>query len=372
MRSIIQTAELIRALFRIQGIAERKTNRPVLSHVLLQASSLEGGLVVRATNLEVAIGGTYPAEILEEGSVLVQAKQLYEIIKSLSASQVELVGKANHWLEISAGSSQFKLVGMPSQDFPEMAEDASVEMFSVPSDKFLGMVERTQFCVSTDENRASLGGIYCERTTANSMRMVSTDGHRLAVATCTFDRDIKTPLGVLVPRKALQELKRIVADPSASHDDIEIGFSSTAGHFKIGNVTLITRLIDAKFPDYKQVIPEQSKHEIKLSRVVVSDALKRVSSLSQGKTHGVRFVFEPGKLEIVAEDPEFGVARETIMLDDCPLELSIAFNARYIMDVLGLITEQGFVLCVSDDLSPTIIRPIEDQGFTAVVMPMRL
>jgi DNA polymerase III subunit beta len=174
-----------------------------------------------------------------------------------------------------------------------------------------------------------------------------------------------------VPRKGFQELKRVLGD-STDAKAVSFGLAQNCGILKAGNVTLSTRLIEGQFPAYEQVIPKGGDKRAKLGRAVFAEALRRVSLLSQGRAYGVRFAFSEGSLELVAEDPEFGDAHETLPIDYEGEPLVIGFNARYILDVLSLIPEQGVVFNLADDLSPGVIRPLEDTGFLAVVMPMRI
>lgn len=369
MKLTIRTAELTRALYLVQGIADKKSTMPVLAHALFTATN-GGRLEVSATDNDVSLLGTYEADVTRDGRIAVHARQLYDIVKSLSAEQIDLEKQDNNWVELRAGSSRFRLVGMPADDFPAFPSVSDVPMFKLPSSRLMGMVDRTIFCVSQDENRHNLSGIYCEVPSSHLLRLVATDGHRLATCESTFEAELKLGHGVIVPRKGFQELRRILSD-SDSQQILELGFSSKAVVFKAGTVLLTSRLIEGQFPDHRQVIPQQSGKQARLNRSLFADALRRVSLLSQGRAHGVRLEFAPGALRLVAEDPEYGEAQEMMAAEYTGEPLTIGFNARYILDVLGLIPEQGIIFDLSDDLSPAVIRPLEDKSFIAVVMPMR-
>lgn len=371
MKMSLRTAELARALYRVQGIADKKSTMPILAHVLLSAS--DKGLTVSATDMDVGLSGTYEAQVKTPGAVAVHAKQLYEIVKSLpQAGTVELERQDNHWVELRSGASRFRLVGMAADEFPALPTHSQTKPFVIAAQDLLRMIDRTIFCVSTDDNRHNLSGIYCESPRPKVLRMVSTDGHRLAWAEHEFESDVKIERGVIVPRKGFQELRRVLADSVENISEVELGFSGTSGVLRAGSVTLSTRLVEGQFPDYEQVIPKNAEKLAKMNKGQFAEALKRVSLLSQGRAYGVRLVFEQGRLELVAEDPEFGDAHETIDLDWKGDKLSIGFNARYILDVLQLVPEEGVVFELSDDLSPGVLRPLEDRGFLAVVMPMRI
>jgi len=370
MKMTLRTAELARALYRVQGIADKKSTMPSLAHVLLNATS--EGLVVSATDMDVGLAGHYEATVQTPGAVAVHAKQLYEIIKSLSAPSVEIEKRDNNWIELRAGASRFRLVGMAAEEFPALPTQAQIKPFAIPAADLVRMIDRTIFCVSTDDNRHNLSGIYCESPKPNVLRMVSTDGHRLALAEHTFAVPIHIEHGVIVPRKGFQELKRVLSDSTEHITTVELGFSATSGVIKAGSVTLSTRLVEGQFPDYTQVIPKGGDKLIKIARAPFAEALRRVSLLSQGRSYGVRLSLNDGTLVLVAEDPEFGEAHEEIEVSYKGGPLTIGFNARYILDALALINDEGVLLELADDLSPGVLKPIEEPGFLAVVMPMRI
>lgn len=371
MKMSIRTAELSRALYRVQGVADKKSTMPILAHVLLDAASGEG-LTVSATDLDVGLSGTYEAQVHKPGSVAVHARQLYDIVKSLPTDTLEFERQDNHWVELKSGSSRFRLVGMPADEFPALPQHAQTKTFAIPAQALSQMIERTIFCVSTDDNRHNLSGIYCESPSPRVLRMVATDGHRLAMAERTFEGDIPISQGVIVPRKGFQELRRVLSDGSLGVNDVQLGFSGNSGILRAGSVELSTRLVEGLFPDYKQVIPKSPARQARIGRIAFAEALRRVSLLSQGRAYGVRLTFNEGKLELLAEDPEFGEAHENLEIEYKGPTLSVGFNARYLLDVLALIADEGIVFELSDDLSPGVIKPIEEQGFLAVVMPMRI
>jgi DNA polymerase-3 subunit beta len=371
MKMQVQTSVLTKALYRVQGVADKKSTMPILAHVLLDATT-DGKLTVSATDLDVGLSGSYEAQIETPGSVAVHARQIFEIVKSLPGDTVEFTKQDNNWIELTSGASRFRLVGMAADEFPALPSHSQIDTFTVPAQKLSQMIEQTLFCVSTDDNRHNLSGIYCEAPKPNLLRMVATDGHRLAMAEQTFDQDIKIERGVIVPRKGFQELRRVLSDEEGKSTDVELGFSGNSGVLKIGNVVLSTRLVEGQFPDYEQVIPSQSSKQVRLSKSMFGEALRRVSLLSQSRAYGVRLVLEEGKLELVAEDPEFGDAHELLEVEYSGETLKVGFNARYILDVLALMTDDVVQFDLSDDLSPGVLRPSKTKDFLAVIMPMRI
>ncbi|MEO1171168.1 MAG: DNA polymerase III subunit beta [Myxococcota bacterium] len=369
MKMTLRTAELSRALYRAQGVADKKSTMPILAHVLLDAN--DNGLTVSATDLDVGLSGVYPADVSEPGAVAVHARQLYDVVKSLPSEQVEFERQDNHWVELKSGNGRFRLVGMAADEFPALPKHTDAKTFTIPANTLNAMIDRTIFCVSTDDNRHNLSGIYCVSPADNTLRLVATDGHRLALAEHTFDAGIPIEGGVIVPRKGFQELKRVLSDT----DDVteaQLGFSGNSGFLKAGNVELSTRLVEGQFPDYAQVIPEQATKRAKIQRKAFSEALKRVSLLSQSRSYGVKMSFENGNLALLAEDPEFGEAHESLPVELEGEALTIGFNARYLLDVLSHMSDDDVFFDLSDELSPGVIRPVDGSGFLAVVMPMRI
>ena len=368
MKLRMKTADLAKALFRVQGIVDRRSTMPALSHALLTAQ--QGELRVGATDADVSLSAVYPAEVASQGSIAVVAKQLFEVARTISVPNVEMeVGRQNR-LFLRTEQSRFQLAGMAAEDFPEYAEHEDIDAFPLVVGRLMAMVDRTLFCASTDENRHHLGGVYCETPKPSTLRMVSTDGHRLALADGQFDTTLRLEQGVIVPRKALSELKRIAANLDAD-EQISVGFRRNAAVFRLPDTTLTTRLVEGQFPHYQQVIPEGADRRAVLPRAAFAEALRRVSLLSQGRSYGVRFHFADGCLMLSAEDPDRGQAEETLAVDYKAEPLEVGFNARYILDVLHWLDDDQVAFELVDTLSPGILRPVKDSGFLAIVMPMR-
>lgn len=370
MKMSLKTAELARALYRVQGIADKKSTMPILAHVLLNATS--DSLVVSATDMDVGLSGTYEAKVFTPGAAAIPARQLYEIVKALNSETVELEKQENNWLELRAGASRFRLVGTAAEEFPALPTHEQTKSFTIAAAALMALIDRTVFCVSTDDNRHNLSGVYCEAANSRLLRLVATDGHRLALAEQECDFDIPIEHGVIVPRKGFQELKRILADNAEKLTHVDLGFSGNSGVLRAGSVVLSTRLVEGQFPDYTQVIPKSSDKTARIGRLAFAEALRRVSLLSQGHAHGVRLQFSTDSVELVAEDPELGEAREQVPLTYQGEPLNIGFNARYLLDILALIEQEEVVFELTDDLSPAVLKPFAAKGFLAVVMPMRI
>jgi DNA polymerase-3 subunit beta len=372
----IATTELAKALGRSQGIVEKKSTMPILSHVLLEAK--KGQLVVSATDLDLAVSSEHEqgCEILKEGSVAVSARHLYEIVRALPEQQVTLKKAHNNYLEVKSGPSEFRIVGLPAEDFPALPRFEKVPFADVDAAALLDMIERTFFAVSTDETRYNLNGVYFEPS-AEALRLVATDGHRLSLVERKMGASFGLKKGVILPKKGLQELRKLLAEAAESGEEkpeTKLGFVENSAIVRRPGVVLSMRLIEGLFPDYRQVIPKQGEKVVKLGRDRFQETLRRVSLLSTDKAHAVKLELGKGTLRVLSQNPDLGEAKEEVPVEYAGEALKIGFNARYILDVLQVLKSKDVSLELADDLSPGVVRGADeaDAGFTSVVMPMRI
>ncbi len=365
---ILASSELLAEhLYRVQGITSGKTTMPSLAHVLLTA---EGDKVrLQATDLDLAIEDTLPVTVTEAGSVALPAKSFFEVIKALPAGEVALTLGDAQRLDVRAQKAHFKVVGMASREFPALPTAQITDWVEANARDLAEMVDHTLFCVSTDDARYNLSGVYWEPR-RESLRMVATDGHRLAMIDRPAAQLPKKP--VIVPRRALVELRRVLGNAPDKEQVISYGFSDNHAVFRVGSVTLTARLIDGQFPDYEQVVPKNSPKKVKVSRIELSEALRRVSLLSPDKSFGVKFDLSPGVLRVASQNPALGEAEQEVSVEYDGPALQVGFNAHYVIEALGLISEGGVIVELADELSPAVITPLEKQDFSAVVMPMRI
>ncbi len=372
----IGVAELAKALGRSQGIVEKKSTMPILSHVLLEAR--KGNVLhVSATDLDLSVSSEHAAEVSTEGALAVPAKSLYEIVRSLPELQVTLKKAGNNYLEVKSGSSEFRIVGLPAEDFPALPKFERVSFVTVTPADLLGQIELTSFAASTDETRYNLNGVFFEPQ-GPVLRMVATDGHRLALSEKPLAGDYALKKGVILPRKGLQELKKLLGEAAEATGEqaveSKLGFAENSAIFRRPGVVLAMRLIEGLFPDYKQVIPKQGEKIVKLGRARLLETLRRVSLLSSDKSHAVKLELAPGLLKVLSQNPDLGEAKEEVPVEYAGEPLKIGFNARYLTEVLAVLQSADVQLELADDLSPGVLRGTEDKdaGFTAVVMPMRI
>jgi len=360
--------DLLATLYWTQSIVERRNTMPILANVLIE--SQKGAIRVTATDLEVGVRGEVDGDVAKEGMVTVNAKKLYEIIREVPSEQVQMKRLENEWVEIKSGKSAFKIVGMDAREFPQFPKFEERKLSTMTAATLKGMIERTIFSVSTDETRYSLNGVFVEQGEGGKVRMVATDGHRLAFE----EQDLGTlglTKGVILPRKGLAELKKLLEN--ADDGVVSVGFQENMGLVTKDRVELFMRLIDGDFPDYTKVIPKGNPNLAQIEQGELLQALRRVSILSSERYKGIKMDFSEGKIAISANNPDLGEAVEEIEAEYKGKPLSIGFNARYFMDVLTVLGGQGDVdVELKDELSPSVIRKAGNEGYLYVLMPMRL
>jgi len=369
--------EFSRALYRAQGIVEKKSTMPILASVLLEATAAETGqgrLRVSAFDLEIGVTGTHPAEVLKAGSVALKHKELYDIVRALPEKTAVLRREANNRVRITSGTAEFNIVGQPAEDYPPFPRAEKVALVPVDPAQLLEMIEKTQFAISADETRHNLNGVYFEIAEGN-VRMVATDGHRLSPIERPAPGNFNLKKGVIVPRKGLLELKRLLDE---DHEGgCELGFTETSGVFQRGDLQMVMRLIDGIFPDYMQVIPKEADRILTVDRPRLLDTLRRMSILSSDRTtNAVKLELGKDTLKVTSQNPDLGDAKEEIAVTYGGTPLQIGFNARYLMDVLTAVDTPQMDVELCDELSPGVLKPTGQAGvatrYTAVIMPMRI
>jgi DNA polymerase III subunit beta len=380
MGLVIERASLMNALGLVQGIVERRTTVPILGHVLLEPNS--GSLVVSATDLEVGIRTEVACGAGKEKSLTLNARKLFEIVREAAGDEVKLESLDNDWVELKCGRARFKMMGLDPRSFPAMPSQAAAKSEGTAAKKgvkaelpidaaVLGvMIDKTIFAVSPDEARYNLSGVYVESPAAGKARMVATDGHRLSM----IERDVggfKLEGGAIIPRKGLQELRKLLDQPG--EEQVKLSLDGQLAYLKRGSTEVSMRLVEGEFPDYRGVIPKQSRHQVRIARDDLMAAIKRAAIFSNERYHGVKFSLSAETLTVSSTSPEMGEASETLDVDFKGEEFSIGFNANYVREALAVIPSgEDVMLGLSDDVSPGVLTTPSDSMFTYVVMPMRL
>lgn len=369
----IQRSEILKGLALIQGVVERKSTMPILSNTLFEAT--KDGLILTATDLEVGIVNVIPAEIVKEGRVAIHARGIYDIVRELPDNLVHLKTDENNWVAISCGSSEFKIMGLSPDEFPTIPKKGKGSQATMETKTLEEMIGKTAFAMSTDETRYALNGVYLEQVVdkgKTTLRMVATDGHRLSIAEREVNKGWDLDKGVILPRKGVQELRKMAESADGEEAKIDIWIDEKHAIAYSGKATLVVRLIDGQFPPYNQVVPKAAKREVSVGRDAIAHALKRVSVVTSGQTRGVKMTVSPKNMEISSSNPDFGEAHEELAAQYRGDSFEVGFNAKYFLDVLNVLEDEQAVFKMGDDTAPCLIRSELDPGFTHIIMPMRL
>ncbi len=377
MELTVPKKDLVRLLNRMQGVAERKSTMPVLSNVLLAVDG-PGTLRVAATDLYLALTGRVNVEVVKGGSVAVSAKDLVERVRMMPEGPVQIASHDNATTSIKAAGSarRYTLRGMPGEDFPPLPTPTEGSpSLALDVGVLQELIARTHFSISTDETRAHLNSALFEWD-GDIVRMVTTDGHRLSKMEVKVSGR-QASATMLIPLKAIQELRRLCDDLAAESKDgsrspIQIAQSGSSAFFQGGAMSFAVRLVDAQFPPYSQVIPQQSEKVVRIPRAPFADALKAVQVAASERTGGVKVQLSKGTMRIATESPESGEGSDEVPIEYSGAAMTIGFNARYFLDVLGALDEDEVQLGLGGELDPAVIRPSSERRFLAVVMPMRI
>jgi DNA polymerase-3 subunit beta len=360
--------EFLDTLYWTQSIVERRHTMPILANVLIETE--RGEIRVTATDLEVGVRGRLQGEVTQEGAITLNAKKLYEIVREAPEENLELKRLDNDWVELRSGKSIFKIVGMDSREFPQFPVFTADQLLPIPAGVLAEMIEKTLFAVSTDETRHNLNGVFVEEREPGKPCMVATDGHRLAL----IERSIGTlglKKGVILPRKGLAELRKVLEE--TKEGVVSIGIRENMALIVREPVELFMRLIDADFPDYTKVVPKENPYGLKVPQGALLQALRRVSILSNERYKGIKLDVKEGKMTVSATNPDLGEAVEEVEVDYQGRGLALGFNARYLIEVLGVLGDAAEVeVRFKDELSPGVLRKEGDAEYLYVVMPMRL
>jgi len=372
MQFTIEKDVFLKGLAKVQGIVEKRNTIPILANVLIEAT--DSGIQLTATDLEVGMQASYPAKIKSPGKVTVSAKKLFEIIKELPEGEVSFIAKENCWIEIRCGKALFNIVGLSAEEFPYFPQPGQKQFVNIPGQVISDLLDKTIFSMSSDESKYNLNGIFFQALNLDGrqiLRLVATDGHRLALVQRDLDVSGISELnkGVIFPKKGIFELKKIAEEGDG---DIELGFLDNNAMIKKNQTVVIMRLVDGEFPDYNRVIPQESDHQATVACQPLFHALRRMAILSSEKSRGVKLLLRQGNLDISSSNPELGDAREDLDIDYAGQEISIGFNARYLLDILQAQKQEQVILQIRDNMSPGLITPGDDKDYLAVIMPMRL
>ncbi|UVT15998.1 MAG: DNA polymerase III subunit beta [Nitrospira sp.] len=375
MKVRIGRDELLTGLQRVQGVVEKRNTMPILSNILLEAR--QDGVEIIATDLEIGMRGLYKATMITSGGVTISARKLFEIVKELPPGDIELTATDNNWTTIQAGKSQFKVVGLPSTEYPALPTIEREGLTPLSGDGLLELIRKTLFAAGDNDARYILNGLLVTLVATDkktTLRLVGTDGHRLAVAEQEVgkagSKGIPQEIKAIIPKKAAHEIRHLLEEGGDS--DPLIGFSKNLMIFRKSGLLLTSRLMEGNYPNYQQVIPKESGKHISVNRAELESALRRVSVLSKDKASAVKVSFTSGKMTLFSSSPDYGEASEELPARYEGDALNTGFNARYLLDTFSVMDGDTVSLQMDTPLSPCLIQEPESPGFKCVVMPIKI
>ncbi len=374
MQVEIEKTELLKMISLAQTVAEKRANMPNLVNLLFEAE--DDTLKVYATDLEISLATKAPAKVLKSGRVTVHAKHIFEIVKELNDLPIKLTALDNSWIQIQQKRYSSKLHGSDPNEYPVFPVIGSCEFTKIPAQSLREMIAKVIFSVSNDDTRYHLNGVYLERFCTDgqfNLRMAATDGHRLAVISkivegATVTEDPSKLFGVIIPRKGVHELSKILETVDNSVELAVEGAQLVVIH---GDTVLLIRLIEGRYPNYQQLIPQTINHNIILPREPFFTSIKRVSFHAPQKSKSVVIDVITSKMIITSNNTDLGEASDEIEVAYEGPGFKVNLNARYLMEILGASNTELVDLQLRDTNSPLIVRPHGDTNYTCVVMPMR-
>ncbi len=363
MKFTVAKDKLLEGLQTVQNVVSTRTTLPILSNVLIRAEN--GALHFTTNDLDVGMSCSVEAKIEKPGGTTIPARRLAGIVKELPASEVSVEVDSKNVASISCGQSFFKMMCLPEDEFPALPKLEKAKVFTLPQKVLKDALRKTSYGISTDETRYVLNGILFSFK-ENKLTLVATDGRRLALVDIEAEFPRSNEVDVVIPAKCITELQRILGEEG----DVKLAVGENHVSFEAGGRLLVSKLIEGNYPNYRQVIPAESRERITIERELLLQAVRRVSLLSSEKSNSVKLIFTKNNLEIAANTPDIGEAHESVAISYKGKDFSVAFNPGFLQDPLRALTEEEIHLEVSDEMSPGVIKI--NSPFLYVLMPMRI
>jgi DNA polymerase-3 subunit beta len=367
MKVTVEKNELQKKLSDIQNIVEKKNTMPILSHFLLVAE--KGGAYITATDLETAFKEPIVLTVATEGRLCIPAKKLFEIVREVDGD-ITLESSDEKWLKVKSGKSQFRLACLSHNEFPvwpALPDDA--DKMEIDSLLLLEMIDKTLYSAGESDTRYVLNGLLFNIKPGGSLTVVGTDGHRLALSTKMLNSKLKEEKRIIFSRKSLSELRRFLDDEAKQ---VKMAMGKNHILFEMESIQFLARLIEGTYPNYEQVIPVAGEKVIVIDRISLMKSMRRVSIMSKERSSAVKVDIEPNTMAISASNPDLGEAKDEITMEYSGEPLTVAFNARYILDALNVMNTEKILIKLNEALSPTLIMETGNEDYKYVVMPMRL
>ena len=363
MKFSVAKDKLLEGLQTVQNVVSTRTTLPILSNVLIRAEN--GALHFTTNDLDVGMSCSVEAKIEKPGGTTIPARRLAGIVKELPASEVSVEVDGKNVASITCGPSFFKMLCLPEDEFPALPKLEKAKAFTLQQKVLKDALRKTSYGISTDETRYVLNGILFSFK-ENKLTLVATDGRRLALVDLEAEFPRSNEVDVVIPAKCITELQRILGEEG----DVKLAVGENHVSFEAGGKLLVSKLIEGNYPNYRQVIPAESRERITIERELLLNAVRRVSLLSSEKSNSVKLIFTKNNLEIAANTPEIGEAHESLAISFKGKDFSVAFNPGFLQDPLRALTEEEIHLEVSDEMSPGVIKI--GTPFLYVLMPMRI
>ena len=368
----IKKQDIVDTLSKVQGLTGRKSNLAITANILI--STTDSGITMVVTDLETGFKGQYPAEIESHGTIAINSRKFYEIVKEFPSDDIQIDEIENHWIKIGNKTVEYNIVGMNPEDFPETPQIDDIDFFNMDSNVFKNMIEKMIIISgASDEKRAHITGIYFEiihKEDKNIIRMVSTDGNRLSKIDQVYEKDVNLPgeQGVIIPKKGMNEVIKFLD----SEGMVQVGIKNNNFIIKKDSETVIIRLLEGDFPEYADIIKKGASHVIPIDRNMFLMMLKRMSILSSENYKGVIFNFTENKLLIRTTNPDIGESKEDMDIDFKGDSIEVAFNPKYFIDTLSVIDSEKIIINIIDEEKPCLIERENDDTYISVNMPMRI
>ena len=369
MKISLQKADLERAINFVQGIIDKRTTNPILSNILFSAS--DNKLELYSTNMDISSIEQIDANIEAAGRSVVSAKMLFDIIRKFPPGEIQLRRMDNNWLELKSASVQYKIAGLHPEEYPTIEKPKKGDYIGIKSKTLLSLIKRTIFAVSYEDVKKILGGILFDFSEENIFKLVATDGHRLSLVREPMSIKIKKKgdNSVVLPRKGMAELLKIL---ETTDEEIKVSLDEKMAIFKTETKVLMMKVLEGTFPDYNQVIPTENNRTLKINRQRFYDALSRMVIVSAERSNIVRISFSNEGVVVSSESPNEGEGKEFVEAEFTGSKIEMGFNARYLMDILEVTSDEVIEMRILDELSAVLVKPSQDDNFINVVMPVRM
>ena len=373
MKFTVQRNTFLEGIQKTLSIVEKKTTMPILNNILLKTDNHKIKIV--ATDREIGLVADYDAEIITEGHVTVSARKLYEMIREIQGDSIQFESNESHRVTVTCQKIMYKISGLPADDFPSVIDDRGDVVFHTMKGQLIEeLISKTSFAMSGDEMRKNLNGVLFETIDdggKKTLRMVATDGHRLAIANADIGEESSFTLekGIIIPKKGLNEIKRLIED---APEEVSLGVRQGICIVKTNSTMLRVSLVDAEYPDYRRVVPAEKGIVIKFEKNALLHALRRMSVVSSERYSGVIFTLSDGKMMLESTNPDVGEAKEEIEVAYHDQNISMGYNVKYLIDAIEVIDEETVIFEMGVGMKPGVIKPASNDEYVCIVMPLKV